>query len=37
LKTLFRAFNQWKRVMQEGENMKLIEQLERTNAMIGDL
>ena len=28
---------QWKGVTQEGEMMKMLEQLERTNGMIGDL
>ena len=37
LKSIFRAFNHWKRVYQESESMKLIEQLERTQAMISDL
>ena len=37
LKTLFRAFLRWKRFSQETENMRLIEQLERTNQMIAEL
>lgn len=31
LKTCFRAFLRWKRYSQEYENLRLIEQLERTN------
>jgi hypothetical protein len=31
LKTVFRAFLRWKRMSQEYENLKLIEQLERSN------
>ena len=37
LKSVFSAFMHWKRVTQEGEMMKMLEQLERTNGMIGDL
>jgi predicted RNase H-like nuclease (RuvC/YqgF family) len=37
LKTCFRAFLRWKRYSQEYENMRLLEQLERTNQMIAEL
>lgn len=37
LKTVWRAFMRWKRHSNEYENMRLIEQLERTNQMISDL
>lgn len=37
LKTLFRAFLRWKRYSQDYENMRLMEQLERTNQMIAEL
>ena len=37
LKTTFRAFMRWKRHSQECENLRLIEQLERTNQMITEL
>lgn len=37
LKSVFRAFMRWKRHSQECENLRLIEQLERTNQMITEL
>jgi len=37
LKTVWRAMMRWKRFNNEFENMRLIEQLERTNQMIADL
>ena len=37
LKTTFRAFLRWKRFSQEYENLRLIEQLDRSNQMITEL
>ena len=37
LKTVWRAMQRWKRAGAEAENLALIEQLERTNKMLGDL
>lgn len=37
LRTVARAFLRWKRYSQEYDNLKLIEQLERSNSMIADL
>ena len=37
LKTMWRAFMRWKRAQNEAGNLGMIEQLERTNGMIGDL
>lgn len=37
MKTIFRGFLRWKRYSQEYENLRLIEQLERSNQMITEL